>query len=105
MCSKNLAQELASTFSILANKDRLGVLLLLSQHSDMSVTDLLAQLSLTQTALSNHLTKLKNAGVIDFEKKHRYRYYYLRDKNILTILKFASENWIDENRQGNDTRS
>ena len=60
--------EALKTLNALANEQRLLILCLLSQGSEMTVTELNKDLDLSQSALSQHLKKLKDQGVCGFSE-------------------------------------
>lgn len=79
------AAVLADLFGVLANPYRVQILQVLSS-GELNVTQILEQISITPTALSNHLTKLKRSGVVDFRREHRHLFYYISDKRVTDIL-------------------
>ena len=80
---------LADLFGVLANPYRVQILEALS-IGELNVTQILEKVAITPTALSNHLTKLKRSGVVDFRREHRHLFYYVSDKRITDILNQAA---------------
>lgn len=79
----------ATTFlKLLANPNRLMVLCSLLERR-YNVTELSQKLNIPQAALSNQLTILREAGLVDCEIKHRERLYFITDpraKKMLHVL-------------------
>ena len=80
---------LADLFGVLANPYRVQILEALSV-GELNVTQILEKVAITPTALSNHLTKLKRSGVVDFRREHRHLFYYVSDKRITDMLHQAA---------------
>lgn len=80
---------LADLFGVLANPYRVQILEALST-GELNVTQILEKISITPTALSNHLTKLKRSGVVDFRREHRHLFYFVADKRVTDILNQAA---------------
>ena len=67
------------TLSALANMNRLSIIAHL-QRTDMSVNELAAALGLQQTAVSQHLIKMKEAGLVTVRRHRQSRIYSLLKK-------------------------
>ena len=52
-------------------------------------------LDINQTALSNHLSKLRSAGLIDYTRYHRVLQYRLKSEEARTILEVLSGFCLD----------
>ena len=72
------AEEAARLLKLLANEQRLTVLCRLSD-SEMSVTELGQHVNLTQSALSQHLAKLRADGLVSTRRDAQTIYYRLSD--------------------------
>ena len=79
------AANAEAMLKLLANKHRLMVLCSLVE-SEKSVAELEIQSGLSQSALSQHLAKLRHAGVISMRKEARSVYYKLRSVEVNAIL-------------------
>ena len=55
----------AKLFKSVADETRLRILMLLAEHDELCVCDLMAALELPQSTVSRHLAYLKNAGWLD----------------------------------------
>ncbi|UMB67927.1 ArsR/SmtB family transcription factor [Mycobacterium paraterrae] len=75
----------ASTFALLSNSARLHVLWLAAQNSH-DVTALAERTGLGVATMSQHLTKLRLAGLISARKEGRRHIYTVDDPHILTLM-------------------
>jgi DNA-binding transcriptional ArsR family regulator len=75
----------ASTFALLANSARLHVLWLAAQGSH-DVTALAERTGLGVATMSQHLTKLRLAGLISARREGRRHIYTVDDPHILTLV-------------------
>lgn len=77
--------EAAGFLKLLSNPNRLAVLCCLVERQH-NVTELSQKLAMPQTALSNQLTLLREAGIVDCEINHRERRYFIKDPKAEKIL-------------------
>ena len=87
--NKITIEEQAGLFSILADPTRLKLLKLLSQQREpdaLCVNALAFRLGVTQSAISQHLKVLKNAGFVKGEKRG-YRAHYFVKQEVLSKAK------------------
>lgn len=71
----------AEIYKSLADKTRLHILSLL-KHDEMCVCELVEVLQMTQPAISQHLRKLRQAGLVKERKTAQWVYYRLDGSNI-----------------------
>ena len=76
----------ARTLRGLANEQRLQILCLLSENKEMSVGELMQYLDLSQSALSQHLAKLKAEKFVSSRKEGLSVHYQVERQDILEIL-------------------
>lgn len=69
-------EQWADIYKALADKTRLHILALL-KHDEMCVCELVDVLGMTQPAISQHLRKLKQAGLVRERKTAQWVYYAL----------------------------
>ncbi|WP_156337121.1 ArsR/SmtB family transcription factor [Paenibacillus dakarensis] len=69
-------EEMAEHFKLLGDKTRLNILLILHQQ-EMCVCHLVGLLQTTQPNISQHLRKLKNAGLVQEDRRGQWIYYSL----------------------------
>ncbi len=74
----------ADVFSSLSNVVRLGVLIRLSER-EWSVNELAADLRISQSALSQHLSKLRHAKLVTV-RRHKQTIFYSCDDNLVGEL-------------------
>lgn len=77
--------EATAFLKLLANPNRLAVLCCLVERQH-NVTELTQKVGIPQTAMSNQLTLLREAGIIDCEINHRERLYYIKDHKAEKII-------------------
>ncbi len=74
----------------LSNRYRLMVLCLLSD-GELSVGQLNQQIPLSQSALSQHLSVLRDAGVVETRRQSQTIYYRLSDPQLIGLLSALCE--------------
>ncbi len=92
---EDMSQAL-QTLSALANEQRLSILCLLSQGNEMSVGALNEKLDLSQSALSQHLRKLKDRGYVESRKEGLNVYYRIGRKDVLKIITLLHTLYCEE---------
>ena len=83
-------ERASQLFSALSNPSRLRITELLC-HTEMSVNEICAALSLGQSATSQNLATLTRAGVLVVEQKGANRIYRVRGPRIARILALIEE--------------
>lgn len=82
---------LSQTLFALANVKRLSILSHL-QHHEMNVGSLAECVDLSQSALSQHLVKLKALGLVEARKDKQMRIYSLANNALMeALLPFVSQ--------------
>ena len=82
------ADEAATFLKSLANPYRLLILCALAQ-GERNVAALIAETGVAPTSMSQHLSKLKDEGVVDFRRDHRTLTYFIAHPaavEIMTVL-------------------
>jgi ArsR family transcriptional regulator len=80
------AAEAVSLLKALANEPRLLVLCHLAQGNELSVGDLAHRVSLSQSALSQHLAKLREQKLVTTRKDAQSVFYRVIDPKALQLL-------------------
>ncbi len=80
------ADEVASTFGLLADPTRARILHALSLAEELCVCDLAALLGITESALSHQLRLLRGHRVVTRRKVGRIVYYRLADLHVRHIF-------------------
>ena len=83
---RDKAAEAARMLSLLANENRLLLLCHLASEGEMTVTALAEAVGLSQPALSQHLAKLREDGLVATRKVSQTVFYRLTDSKAATIL-------------------
>ena len=73
----------------LASEHRLRILCLL-EPGERSVSDLAQHLDLSQSSLSQHLARLRNAGVVATRREGVTIFYRVADRDALVLAKALS---------------
>jgi DNA-binding transcriptional ArsR family regulator len=80
------ADEVASTFAVLADPTRSRILHALSLADELCVCDLALLLAISQSALSHQLRLLRDRRVVARRKAGRIVYYRLADKHVRNLF-------------------
>ena len=80
------ANEVANILQNLANGRRLFVLCKLHELGEANVTALAAAAQLSQSALSQHLAKLRAEGLVEFRRESQTLWYRIADPRIGDLL-------------------
>ncbi|RNC62744.1 MAG: putative HTH-type transcriptional regulator YgaV [Candidatus Dichloromethanomonas elyunquensis] len=85
------AKKIAELLKILANENRLLILCVLKSEPH-TVGEIHAHIhNITQSALSQHLTHLKTAGILDSEKCGMNVVYKIADERIVALMATLKE--------------
>jgi ArsR family transcriptional regulator, arsenate/arsenite/antimonite-responsive transcriptional repressor len=89
--SNELAQQLTDDLTILAHPIRLQILDMLARSTaDICVCDLESALPVKQPTVSHHLRLLREAGLIDCERRGLWAYYFVRRETIAALRQRVS---------------
>jgi ArsR family transcriptional regulator, virulence genes transcriptional regulator len=80
------AAEAASLMKELANDKRLMVLCHLLDSGESSVGPLAEAVGLSQSALSQHLARLRDAGLVRFRRAGQTLYYSVGDPKVKRLI-------------------
>ena len=83
---KTKAGDVATLLKAMANTRRLMVLCKLVEHGEMTVGDLAHQVALSQSALSQHLAKMREEGLVAFRRESQTLWYRIADPRTETLL-------------------
>jgi ArsR family transcriptional regulator len=76
----------AAMLKALGNEKRLMILCKLLEHGEMSVMALTAQVGLSQSALSQHLAKMRDEKIVGFRRDAQQIFYHVSDPRVRDIL-------------------
>ncbi|AZC24748.1 MULTISPECIES: metalloregulator ArsR/SmtB family transcription factor [Pseudomonas] len=80
------AQKAASLLRAISNEYRLQVLCLLIEQGEITVGGLLQRISLSQSALSQHLAKMREEGLVAFRRESQTLYYRIDNPDVEKII-------------------
>ena len=80
------AAEVARLLRLLANEKRLLIVCLLSTMGEMTVTRLGMAVGLSQSALSQHLARLRSDGLVETRREAQMLHYRIADPRIEALL-------------------
>ena len=76
------ATEVAGILSALANERRLMILCQLVEYGEATVGSLVDAVGISQSALSQHLSKMRDEGIVTFRKESQTVWYRIADPRI-----------------------
>ncbi|TAN13700.1 MAG: transcriptional regulator [Chitinophagaceae bacterium] len=85
---------MSSVLSLAGNEVRLKILYLLEEEKELCPCDLSDILSMSIPAISQHLRKMKDGGIIQFRKEGQTIYYSLKPehlKMLRSLFKYVNE--------------
>lgn len=89
------AKQIAELLKVLANENRLMILCALMEEPMTVGAIALRVTGITQSALSQHLSLMKAAGILDSEKHGQTITYSIRDHRIEEIMQILKKNYCD----------
>ena len=89
------ATKVANFLKSLANTHRLLILCQLAE-GEKSVSELIEITGVAQTSMSQHLSKLKEEGVVTFRRDHRTLYYKINNEVVLKIMSILHQEFCQE---------
>lgn len=79
------AEMVAAFLAAMANPVRLNILIALS-NGERDVSSLAQELGIAQSALSQHLAKLRMTNIVKFRRDQKRIFYFIADAKIPAIL-------------------
>lgn len=86
----------ADFLALLSSRPRLLILCHLSESGELSVGQLSERVGLSQSALSQHLARLRAEGLVSFRRQAQTLYYSLQDRRAERLLQVLHELFCDE---------
>ena len=80
------AAEVAGTLRALANERRLMILCKLVEWGEGTVNSLAETVGLSQSALSQHLAKMREEGLVTYRRESQSLWYRIADPRIEDLL-------------------
>ena len=87
---QRVATDAVQMLKELANENRLMIMCALSE-SELSVGELNERIDLSQSALSQHLARLRGQGMVKTRRKGQTIYYSLPDSEALDIIRLLHD--------------
>ena len=79
-------KQLIEVLSVLSESVRFKILSLISSKGDLTAKDILSEFDFTQPTLSHHMSCLKEAGLVNVERRGRFAYYSVNKDTIDLVL-------------------
>jgi ArsR family transcriptional regulator len=79
-------REMAEIFKSLADKKRVQILRILMRDGKLNVSSICEELGESQPAVSHHLTQLKHARLVDYERDGKFNYYFISSEAVRTLI-------------------
>ena len=80
------AGEVSTLLKAMANTRRLMVLCKLVEHGEINVGDLAREVAVSQSALSQHLAKMRDENLVTFRRERQMLWYRIADPRTETLL-------------------
>jgi DNA-binding transcriptional ArsR family regulator len=80
------ASDAAGMLKSLANEKRLMILCKLLEHGEMGVMALSSEVGLSQSALSQHLARMREENIVSFRRDAQQIFYRVADPRIMQVL-------------------
>lgn len=91
------SSKMTQVLKAMSNSKRLKILNELVQNEELSVSQLELLVSdLSQSALSQHLSRLRHAKIVDTRRSSQTIYYSLADDDVRVILRLLSSLYLDD---------
>lgn len=84
------AAQAAALLRAMGNEQRLLVLCLLTQEGELSVGAINAVVPLSQSALSQHLAKMRDEGLVATRREGQTVYYRIDSPNVARLMQTLS---------------
>ena len=88
-----LLPKIVERLSALADENRIRILLRL-RDSDANVSILTEHLGIAQASVSKHLSILRQAGLVDVERRGNQAVYKIRDASVFDMCKIVCDGVI-----------
>ena len=80
------ADQAAALLQAVGNPKRLVILCLLIQQREMSVGALNEMVALSPSALSQHLARMRQEGLVSYRREAQTLYYRIEDPNVAKLI-------------------
>jgi DNA-binding transcriptional ArsR family regulator len=90
------AAHAARLLKLLANERRLLILCRLIEEGEMNVTQLAEAVDLAQSALSQHLAKMREDGLVTFRRESQTIWYRIADPSAQRVLETLHDIFVTD---------
>ena len=80
------AGQAAALLRAVGNENRLLVLCLLIEHGELSVGGLLERIPLSQSALSQHLARMREEGLVAYRRESQTLHYRIANPDVQKLV-------------------
>lgn len=80
------AAQAAAMLRTVGNEHRLLVLCLLIEYGEMTVSALLEKIELSQSALSQHLAKMREEGLVTYRREAQALHYRIANPDVEKLV-------------------
>ena len=80
------AMQVADVLRALANERRLQILCVLMEAGETNVGTLVERIGISQSALSQHLAKMREEGILAFRRESQTLFYRVADPRIGELM-------------------
>lgn len=98
---QRLFQYQETVFKTLANQKRLEILQLLT-HGELSVSEMVDMLGISQSNISQHLAVLRRSGLVQTRKQGHEVYYQITDRRITEAAALIRQFLLEQQQVGDD---
>jgi DNA-binding transcriptional ArsR family regulator len=85
------AGDAAHLLKLLGNEKRLLIVCFLAVRGEMTAGEIVDVVNLSQSALSQHLARLRAGGLVAFRRTSQTLHYRIADKRALRVLQVLKE--------------
>ncbi|MGQ3353580.1 MAG: ArsR/SmtB family transcription factor [Phreatobacter sp.] len=78
--------DVADVLRALANERRLQILCVLMEQDETNVGTLVSRIGISQSALSQHLAKMRDEGILAFRRESQTLWYRIADARIRELM-------------------
>ena len=90
------AAEATALLKAIANEQRLLILCHLAAEGELAVNHLVKRLELSQSALSQHLARLRAEGLVDYRRDSQTLFYRISDPRAQQVLALLQDIYCPE---------
>jgi len=97
---ESAAVEIAALLRAVANERRLLILCRLVELGEATVNSLADSVGLSQSALSQHLAKMRDEGLVTYRREAQTSWYRIADLRVERLLATLHELYCKPNKRG-----